>query len=59
MSRIVLIAGDIGCSAIILDALNAALVKHYKRFGFITLPRNQLPQKMFLPMATLWTATAA
>jgi hypothetical protein len=50
LERILDISDIIGCSGVVLDALNEKLVNYYGKFGFIALPRNQFPRKMFLPL---------
>lgn len=50
LERIIEISDRIGCSGVILDALNEKLVEYYQRFSFIALPRSGFPRKMFLPI---------
>jgi len=50
ISRCVRVASEIAASLIVVDSKGDAATRFYAKFGFISLP--QLPDRMFLPMAT-------
>lgn len=54
--RILSIAGQIGCAAVLLHAKNDELVSYYQRFGFVSLPSK--PRTLLLALAKLRRAVA-
>ena len=51
LQRIIHASDVIAVYAVVVDALNNSVVKFYRQFGFIPLPKQ--PLKLFLPMDTV------
>lgn len=48
---------SIATFGVIVDALDEEVVTFYERYGFVVLPPERFPQRMFLPMSTIKAAT--
>jgi predicted GNAT family N-acyltransferase len=54
--RILPAASSLGCYGVIVDAKDADAVAFYQPYGFVALPPEQYPRRMFIAIDTVLSA---